>query len=97
MPTQRLSDRGERAIRDDAMAYERLRGATVRAIAKRFGLSKSRVHQIVADVEIIGPPPRYGTVLVHLPGGGYGLAPGERLDPGITAYKVRDGKRVLPP
>lgn len=85
--------RTERRIRNELMAWERSRGATIREIARRHGLSKSRVHQIVADVEILPPPPRPAYELVQSETGA--LTPVITYQPGHQrAYKVRNGHRV---
>lgn len=40
------------------MARARMFGATVRCIARHYGLSPSRVHSIVADVLVLSPRPK---------------------------------------
>lgn len=64
----------DRSMRNQAMAWERARRLTIRAIAKRHGLSKSRVHQLVRYVERLPPPPRFRYELVQSPGGGFTAA-----------------------
>lgn len=76
------------------MAYERMRGMTIREIAKRYGLSKSRVHQLVAQVEILPPPPVPGFELVQRPGGGYTAQIVTLSTPRQRAYKVRNHRRL---
>lgn len=61
----------ERAARLDCMAWERMRGAKIRQIARQHRLSKSQVHRLVRHIEILPPPTRYVHKLVPLPGGGY--------------------------
>lgn len=87
--------KADRRYRDAAMSHERMRGATLRAIAKRHGLSKSRVHQIVSNVEILPPPPVPECQLVQLPGGGY-TARYSYTWPRSRAYKVRERRRIYP-
>jgi hypothetical protein len=83
----RLS-RQERRIRDRQMCHERMSGATVRQIAVRHFLSKSHVHRIVADCEILSPRPNFGFELVPLPGGmGYTWRHGPASYPKPRAYK----------
>ena len=79
-----------RAFRNHYMRLDRARGATIRALAARYGLSRAQAHRIVAGVEILPPPPR--AVLVSAPGGGFAVhfTPG----PPHRAYKVRLGRRV---
>ena len=78
------------------MAQMRMMGATIRAIARRFNLSRSRTWEIVAGCEIIGPPPRYEVELVRTPSGAISWRHGERINPGIRAYRVIHGRRVNP-
>ena len=78
------------AFRNHYMRLDRARGATIRALAARYGLSRAQAHRIVAGVEILPPPPR--AVLVSAPGGGFAVhfTPG----PPPRAYRVRHGRRV---
>lgn len=75
------------------MAHERMNGATVRELARRFNLSKSHVQRIVAHVDIKPPPPISEYYLVPLPGGGYTAMIGY-VTPRQRAYRVRDHRRV---
>lgn len=86
----------DRRNRDDEMRWRRAYGATIRQIARHVGLSKSRVHEIVADVAIVPPRPENTLELVRLPSGGYTARPGPTTYPRPRTYKVRDGKRVYP-
>ncbi|WP_449369727.1 hypothetical protein [Thiomonas sp.] len=84
----------ERHTRDEAMRYARMRCATIRQIAQQFGLSRSRAHHIVADVELL-PHIASEHELIPLPGGGYAWRTVTRLEK-TRAYRVKDGKCVFP-
>jgi hypothetical protein len=51
------------------MAWERMKGATIRALAARHRLSKSQVHRLVRHIEKMPPPARYRAELVPTPDG----------------------------
>lgn len=83
----------DRRIRDNQLAYERMKGATIRGLSKHFNLSKSQVHRIVANVEILIPAPFAVYSLVPLATGGYTAAISYDR-PRQRAYKVRDHRRL---
>jgi Mor family transcriptional regulator len=61
--------REERAYRLDRMAWERMKGATIRALAARYRLSKSQVHRLLRHIEKMPPPARCRAELVPTPDG----------------------------
>jgi hypothetical protein len=77
----------------NTMAWERMNGATIREIAHRFGLSKSQVHRLVAEVEILPPRQQLRYELVPLPGGGYAHLAATHT-PRQRAYRVRNHRRI---
>ena len=79
--------------RNDSMAFERMRGATIRELARRFKLSKSQAQRVVAHVEILPPAPVFLCQLVPVPGGGY-RAVQTVAWPRPRAYRVRSHRRV---
>lgn len=78
------------------MRCERMRGATIRAIARLFGVSKSLAWLIVAEVEILPLPPENPVVLVQLPSGGFTWRHGAPIPRHPRAYKVRNHRRLYP-
>lgn len=93
---QHTMTRAERRIRNSQLCYERMRGEALRQIAKRHGLSKSQVHRLVLEVEILPPTPETTVELVPLPGGGYTWRHGPAVYRRSRAYKVRNHRRVYP-
>jgi len=83
----------DRQSRNAWMRHERMNGATIRQIAKRHGLSKSQVHRITSDCEILPPHPVPIYQLVPAPGGGYRHEI-TYCQPRQRAYKVRDHRRL---
>lgn len=83
----------DRNIRNDCMRWERARGATIRALAQRFRLSKSQAHRVVASVELLPAAPRFRYVLVPAPAGGF-IAQIRHEMPPVKAYRVHNGRRA---
>lgn len=88
--------RAERRIRNNQLCYERMKGATLRQLAKRHGLSKSQVHRIVGETEILPQSLEATIELVPLAGGGYTWRHGPAIYPRPRAYKVRNHQRIYP-
>lgn len=84
----------ERRIRNGQMAHERMKGLTIREIAKRHCLSKSHVHRLVGQVEILPPNPVHRFDIVPLDGGGYSARFVTHNAPRQRAYKVRNHHRL---
>lgn len=87
--------RRERRLRNEQICWERAQGAVIRDLARQHGLSKSMIWKIVAEVELLPPPPRIWSELVHHEKGGYGAlfhyAPGRS-----RAYRMSEGRRQYP-
>lgn len=83
-----------RRLRNAALRHDRAQGQTVRALAARYGLSKSQAHRLTRGVEIQPPPPRF--VLRIVPAADGGFITRVELEPGPRprAYKVRNHRRV---
>lgn len=81
--------------RNTRICWERAQGAVIRALAAKHGLSKSMIFKIVAEVELLPPPPRIWTELVHHENGGisacFHAAPGRS-----RAYRMAAGRRRYP-
>jgi len=86
--------RTDRRDRNSQMALERMKGLTIRQIAKRHGLSKSHVHRLIGLVDILPPSPITGFELVPLDGGGYTARIVTLYTPRQRAYKVRNHRRL---
>lgn len=85
----------DRRHRNNQMAYERMKGLTIRQIAKRHGLSKSHVHRLIGLVDILPPSRVTGFELVPLEGGGYTARIVTLYTPRPRAYQVRGGRKVF--
>lgn len=83
-----------RAWRDNALRLERAEGATIRRLAARYGLSKSRVHVIVRTIEIRPPAPRLVVQTVHPPEGGCYAQAAFVPGPKPRGYTLRHGRRA---
>ena len=83
-----------RAERDHRMRADRATGLTVRALARRYGVSKSQAHRITQGVELHPPPPRFVVRIVPTAGGGFAHVVTPEPGPPHRAYKVRHGRRV---
>jgi hypothetical protein len=85
--------RADRCHRNAEICHERMKGMTIRQIAKRYYLSKSQVHRIVWECEILPPNPIPRFELVPSSSGGVKVAiTYERTRP--RGYKVRNGRRL---
>lgn len=85
--------RADRRHRNAEMCHERMKGATIRQIAKRYYLSKSQVHRIVGECEILAPNPLPRLELVPASGGEVRAAITYE-QPRQRAYKVRNHRRL---
>lgn len=87
--------RRERRIRNGQICLERACGAVIRDLARQHGLSKSMIWKIVADIELLPPPPRIWAELVHQESGG--ISPLFHQAPGRgRAYRMVAGRRRYP-
>ena len=85
----------ERRARNREICETRARGATIRALAAEHGLSKSMIFKIVVEVELLPPPPRIWSELVHHENGG--LGPVYHVShPKGRAFRMSEGRRVYP-
>ncbi len=81
--------------RNTRICWERAQGAVIRALAAKYGLSKSMIFKIVAEVELLPPPPRIWTELVHHENGGIG--PVYHVShPKGRAFRMSEGRRRYP-
>lgn len=83
-----------RALRNQALCQERATGQTLRALARRYGLSKSQAHRITQGVELHPPAPRFVVRVVPTAGGGFTTRVELEPGPPHRAYRVRAGRRV---
>jgi len=88
-----MTTTADRRYRNAWMCQERMNGLTIRQIAKRHGLSKSHVHRVVADCEILPPNPIPTFELVPSPNGGYRHEI-TYYQPRQKAYNVREHRRL---
>lgn len=85
----------ERRDRNSIICWERAKGAVLRDLARRHGLSKSMIWKIVAEVELLPPPPRLWAEPVHHKGGGISAC--IHAEPGRSrAYRMVAGRRYYP-
>jgi len=81
-------------LRNALMRRDRASGMTIRAIAARYGVSKSQAHRVVGAVEIAPPLPLVRMVLVPLPGGGFTASYATEPGRPHKAYRLRGGRHV---